>query len=96
MIFHVASLGCARNLVDSESMTGRLLAAGYETTEDPAEAEVIVINTCSFIEAAINESIDTILALAGHKTDGACRRMIGLARGLNKKTFDNGFALETI
>ena len=76
MIFHVASLGCARNLVDSESMTGRLLAAGYETTEDPAEAEVIVINTCSFIESAINESIDTILALAWHKTHGACRRMI--------------------
>ena len=76
MIFHVASLGCARNLVDSESMTGRLLAAGYETTEDPAQAEVIVINTCSFIESAINESIDTILALAWHKTHGACRRMI--------------------
>jgi ribosomal protein S12 methylthiotransferase len=76
MIFHVASLGCARNLVDSESMTGRLLAAGHETTEDPAGAEVIVINTCSFIESAINESIDTILALASHKTQGVCRRMI--------------------
>ncbi|MFC1876780.1 30S ribosomal protein S12 methylthiotransferase RimO [Thermodesulfobacteriota bacterium] len=76
MIFHVASLGCARNLVDSESMTGRLLAAGHETTEDPAEAEVIVINTCSFIEAAINESIDTILALARHKTQGDCGRLI--------------------
>ena len=76
MIFHVASLGCARNLVDSDSMTGRLLAAGYETTEDPAEAEVIVINTCSFIESAINESIDTILALARYKTQGVCKRMI--------------------
>ena len=76
MIFHVASLGCARNLVDSESMTGRLLAAGYEITEDPAGAEVIVVNTCSFIEAAVNESIDTILALARHKTQGVCRRLI--------------------
>ena len=76
MIFHVASLGCARNLVDSESMTGRLLAAGHETTEDPAGAEVIVVNTCSFIESAVNESIDTILALASHKTQGVCRRMI--------------------
>ena len=76
MIFHIASLGCARNLVDSDSMTGRLLAAGYETTEDPAEAEVIVINTCSFIESAINESIDTILALARYKTQGVCKRMI--------------------
>ena len=43
MIFHVASLGCARNLVDSESMTGRLIAAGHETTEDPGGAEVIVV-----------------------------------------------------
>ena len=76
MIFHVASLGCARNLVDSESMTGRLLAAGHDMTENPAEAEVIVVNTCSFIEPAINESIDTILALARQKTHGVCRRMI--------------------
>lgn len=76
MIFHVASLGCARNLVDSESMTGRLLAAGHESTEDPAGAEVIVVNTCSFIESAVDESIDTILALARHKTQGVCRRMI--------------------
>ena len=76
MIFHVASLGCARNLVDSESMTGQLLAAGHQMTEDPAEAEVIVINTCSFIEPAIDESIDTILALARYKRHGACCRMI--------------------
>jgi len=76
MIFHIASLGCARNLVDSESMTGRLLAAGYQTTEDPAEAEVIVINTCSFIESAIDESIDTILALARYKRKGVCKRMV--------------------
>ena len=76
MIFHVASLGCARNFVDSESMTGRLLAAGHQNTEDPDRAEVIVINTCSFIESAINESIDTILALARHKTHGVCRRLI--------------------
>ena len=76
MIFHIASLGCARNLVDSESMTGRLIAAGHEMTEEPAEAEVIVVNTCSFIESAINESIDTILALAAYKTSGPCRRMI--------------------
>ena len=76
MIFHVASLGCARNLVDSESMTARLLAAGHEATEDPAEADMIVINTCSFIESAVNESIDTILELARHKTQGACRRLI--------------------
>jgi len=76
MIFHVASLGCARNSVDSEIMAGRLLAAGHEQTSDPAEAGVIIVNTCSFIEAAINESIDTILELAGYKKHGGCERII--------------------
>ncbi len=76
MIFHVASLGCARNTVDSETMAGRLLAAGHEQTSDPAEAGVIIVNTCSFIEPAINESIDTILELARYKQHGACERII--------------------
>jgi len=76
MIFHVASLGCARNTVDSETMAGRLVAAGHEQTSDPAEAAVIIINTCSFIEPAINESIDTILELAIYKQRGSCERII--------------------
>ncbi len=76
MIFHVASLGCARNTVDSETMAGRLLAAGHEQTSDPAEANVIIVNTCSFIEPAINESIDTILELATYKQHGMCERII--------------------
>ncbi len=76
MIFHVASLGCARNTVDSETMAGRLLAAGHELTSDPAEAGVIIVNTCSFIEPAINESIDTILELASYKQHGNCERII--------------------
>lgn len=76
MIFHVASLGCARNSVDSETMAGRLLAAGHEQTSHPAEAGVIIINTCSFIEPAINESIDTILELAKYKQHGSCERII--------------------
>jgi len=76
MMFHVASLGCARNTVDSESMAGRLLAAGHEQTADPAEAAVIIINTCSFIEPAINESIDTILELGRFKQHGRCHRII--------------------
>ncbi len=76
MIFHVASLGCARNSVDSETMAGRLLASGHEQTSDPAEAGVIIVNTCSFIEPAINESIDTILELANYKQRGSCERII--------------------
>jgi ribosomal protein S12 methylthiotransferase len=76
MNIHLVSLGCARNLVDSETMTGRLVQAGHRMTDDPAGAEIIIINTCSFIEAAINESIDTILELAKYKAAGSCRRMI--------------------
>ena len=76
MIFHVASLGCARNTVDSEIMAGRLLAAGHKQTSDPAKAGVIIVNTCSFIEPAINESIDTILELASYKQHEGCERII--------------------
>jgi ribosomal protein S12 methylthiotransferase len=76
MKFHLVSLGCARNQVDSEVMLGRLNQCGWELTRAPDEARVIIVNTCSFIESAANESIDTILALAQHKKSGACRRLI--------------------
>jgi ribosomal protein S12 methylthiotransferase len=73
---YLESLGCARNLVDSEQMLGRLEMAGWEATRDPSQARVIVVNTCSFIESAANESIDTILSLSAYKTHGACRRLV--------------------
>ncbi len=76
MKLHLVSLGCARNQVDSEIMLGRLRAQGVRITLDPEAAQVIVVNTCSFIAAAANESIDTILALAAYKTEGVCRRLI--------------------
>lgn len=76
MKLHLVSLGCAKNLVDSELMLGRLMKAGCTNTRDPGKADIIIINTCSFIESAINESIDTILALAKYKHDGLCRRLI--------------------
>ena len=57
-------------------MAGHLLAAGHEQSSDPAEANVIIVNTCSFIEPAINESIDTILELAAYKQHGMCERII--------------------
>ena len=76
MKLHLVSLGCAKNLVDSELMLGRLMKAGWTNTRDPGEADIIIINTCSFIESAANESIDTILALAKYKHDGLCRRLI--------------------
>ncbi len=76
MRIHISSLGCARNLVDSEIMTGMLAAEGFTLTDDPAEAEAIVVNTCGFIESAVDEAVDTILELARHKASGTCRRLI--------------------
>jgi len=76
MKIHLASLGCARNQIDSEIMLGRLKKTGAVITDDPAEAEVIVVNTCSFIESAADESIGTILDLAKHKQQGVCRRLV--------------------
>lgn len=76
MKIHLVSLGCARNQVDSEGMLGRLALAGWRITEAPDDADVIVVNTCSFIESAAEESIDTILAMARYKTEGVCRALI--------------------
>ena len=63
------SLGCPKNLVDSEVMLGLAHDAGHELTDDPAAAEVLVVNTCAFIDSAKQESIDAILEMAGHKKD---------------------------
>ena len=62
------SLGCAKNLVDTEVMLGHLGRAGCEFVHDPAEADVIVVNTCGFIEAAREESVQAILEAAAIKT----------------------------
>src|SRR5215471_1895881 len=70
------SLGCPKNLVDSEVMLGLAEQAGHELTSDAAAADVLVVNTCAFIDAAKQESIDTILEMAQHKQDGACRKLI--------------------
>ncbi|MEE9227177.1 MAG: 30S ribosomal protein S12 methylthiotransferase RimO, partial [Acidobacteriota bacterium] len=70
------SLGCPRNQVDSEVMLGKLQAAGFGRTHRAEEAEVIVVNTCGFIDAAKRETIDTLLEMASHKQDGACRKLV--------------------
>ncbi|MFH1981217.1 MAG: 30S ribosomal protein S12 methylthiotransferase RimO [Pseudomonadota bacterium] len=75
-LFHLASLGCARNQVDSEIMLGRLAEAGWAHIDDPSEAHVIVVNTCCFITDAADESIDAILELARYKEAGACHTLI--------------------
>ncbi len=70
------SLGCPKNLVDSEVMMGLLARDGYELTARADEAEILVVNTCSFIESAQKESIDSILEMAEHKKFGAARKLI--------------------
>ena len=70
------SLGCPKNLVDSEVMLGLAQQAGHELTNDPSAADVLVVNTCAFIDNAKQESIDTILEMARHKTSGSCQRLV--------------------
>lgn len=70
------SLGCPKNLVDTEYMLGILQKKGYRISNQPAEADVIVVNTCGFIDEAKEESIATIFEMAGYKTKGRCRALI--------------------
>ena len=72
----MVSLGCPKNLVDSEVMLGILARQGYELTPRAEDAEVIIVNTCSFIEPAKRESIDTILEMAELKKSGSARRLV--------------------
>jgi ribosomal protein S12 methylthiotransferase len=70
------SLGCPKNLVDSEVMMGELIAHGHELTTLPDDADVLVVNTCSFIDPAKEESVNTILEMAEYKKTGKARRLI--------------------
>ena len=69
----MVSLGCSKNRVDSEEILGELLQRGFEPVTDPAEAEVIIVNTCGFIESAKTDSLDTVFEMAGYKATGSCR-----------------------
>src|SRR5438270_763895 len=70
------SLGCPKNLVDSEVMMGLLSRAGAELTRRAEDADIIVVNTCSFIESAQQESVNTILEMAAHKTGGKAKKLV--------------------
>ena len=73
---HLISLGCARNRVDSEVMLGKLLGKGWRHIDDPAKSDAIIINTCGFIDAAKQESVDTILESAEHKKNNPNLKLI--------------------
>ncbi len=70
------SLGCPKNLVDTEVMMGHLVERGHKLTQHPKDADVLVVNTCSFIDPAKQESVDTILEMAEYKKSGRARRLI--------------------
>ena len=70
------SLGCAKNLVDTEVMLGIMREHGIELTAEPAEADILIVNTCAFIQSAKEESITTVLGMADYKETGRCRSLI--------------------
>src|SRR5438128_2500205 len=72
----MVSLGCPKNLVDSEVMLGILVRQGFELTPRPEDADVLIVNTCSFIDPAKRESIDTILEMADYKKTGSAKRLV--------------------
>jgi ribosomal protein S12 methylthiotransferase len=74
--FSVISLGCARNLVDSEVMSGLLEQHQYEMVQEPADADIVLINTCGFIDAAKAESLDTIMEVSRLKQEGRLRKLV--------------------
>ncbi len=72
----VISLGCAKNQVDTQTMLGYLKSAGYTFTAEPAEADILIVNTCGFITPAKEESIDAIFEMAQYKESGRCRLLV--------------------
>ncbi|MGD0152238.1 MAG: 30S ribosomal protein S12 methylthiotransferase RimO [Thermacetogeniaceae bacterium] len=72
----VISLGCPKNLTESEAMLGILTSAGYVVTSSLQDAEIILINTCSFIQSAVKESLEAIFSYAQYKKNGACRYLV--------------------
>lgn len=73
---HLTSLGCAKNLVDSELMLGALELSGWRAVEDPAEAELLLVNTCGFIRPAVEEAVDEILRLAEYKQADPAKKLV--------------------
>src|SRR5512133_1802444 len=73
---YMHTLGCPKNRVDSEVMLGTLAEAGYRLVQEPGDAEIIVVNTCGFIESAKVESVDAIVELADLKREGRCKKLV--------------------
>jgi len=76
VLFYIETLGCPKNLVDSEVITSNILDSGCELTHDPQNAEILIVNTCGFIQPAKEESIDVILDFVRMKKEGKCKKLI--------------------
>ncbi len=74
--FHIVTLGCPKNRVDSEVIWADAALQGLVATDDPAEADVIIVNTCAFIQSAVVESLDTIVEMGNYKEEGRCSQLI--------------------
>ncbi|MEW5914714.1 MAG: 30S ribosomal protein S12 methylthiotransferase RimO [Thermodesulfobacteriota bacterium] len=79
--FHLVNLGCAKNLVEGEHLAGLLMAAGWQPEPDPAAARLLIVNTCGFIEPAVNEALDAALELALTKQPGQTLAVVGCLVG---------------
>ncbi|MGB9292737.1 MAG: hypothetical protein WCB64_05445, partial [Desulfobaccales bacterium] len=75
-LVYAVSLGCAKNLVDTEIMLGRLTRGGWQVAAAPEAAQLLLVNTCAFIQDACREAVDTILALARHKEADPSKRLV--------------------
>ena len=75
-LFYIETLGCPKNLVDSEMITSNILDSGYALTQDPKDAEILIVNTCGFIQPAKEESIEVILDFVRLKKEGICKKLI--------------------
>lgn len=74
--FYLENLGCSKNASDGEVVIGSLVERGYHWTQDPGSAEIIILNTCGFIEEAVRESLDRLLELADYKLEGNCKKLV--------------------
>lgn len=99
MVVGLISLGCAKNVVDSERMLAEIAQAGYLLSSEPAEADVVVVNTCGFIEPAICEALETIKEVAGYKSKGKVKKLIVagcLSERFGRSLFDRAEGIDAV
>ena len=74
--FYIVTLGCPKNRVDAEVIWADMAKYGLVAVEEPSLAEVIIVNSCAFIESAVSESLDTIMEMSRYRKEGSCRKLV--------------------